>query len=151
VHLSNFSLQQGELNLGFTMPPGNAYDLDACLASADVNSTIAVPIPSSLGNGEMLLNTTISNATVSIKGLTSEPFSFWYQMNHLYSYSGNATGELISRNLVALSSNAALFTSIAPRNVALINNTSIRPGRYQVNAYFDGGGGYLSSRQIHFY
>ena len=112
VRMSNFSLQSGELNLGFDFSANSVYNLEACLASADVNSTIVVPIPSSIGRGEMLLNGNIHNATVSIKGITSETFSFWYELDYSYSYSGNVTGELISQDVTTISSSNALFTTV---------------------------------------
>ena len=143
VKMSNFSMQSGELNLGFAFSAYDAYDMEACLASADVNSTIVIPIPSSIGRGEMLLNGNIHNATISIKGVTSQTFSFWYELDYSYSYSGNVTGEIISRDVTTISSSNALFTTVAPENVTLTNDTDTRPGRYELNAYFSDGGGLI--------
>ena len=121
VRMSNFSLQGGELNLGFDFSANSVYNVEACLASSDVNSTIVIPIPSNIGRGQMLLNGNIHNATVSIKGITSETFSFWYELDYSYSYSGNVTGEIISQDVTTISSNNTLFTTIAPENVTLTN------------------------------
>ncbi|MGA2874907.1 MAG: carboxypeptidase-like regulatory domain-containing protein [Nitrososphaerales archaeon] len=143
VKMSNFSMHGGELNLGFAFSATNVYNMESCLASADVNSTIVIPIPSSIGRGEMLLNGNIHNATVSIKGVTSQTFSFWYELDYSYSYSGNVIGEVISRDVTTVSSSNALFTTVAPENVTLTNSTDTRPGRYELNAYFSDGGGLI--------
>ena len=141
AQMSNFSLQSGQLNLGFTILESGTYDLEACLASTNMNSTVVLPIPASIGKGQMMLNGNLHNATVSIKGATTETFSFWYELDYSYSYSGNVSGELISRDVTAVSSNSALFTSVAPENVTLTNATTPRPGRYDLNAYFSDSSG----------
>ena len=138
---SNVSIQNGQLNLGFQIFPSSAFNFEACLASADLNSTLVVPMPQSVGIGEILLDENMQNATVRISGNASQPFSFWYEMDYTYPFVGNLTGELVSRNIVAIRSGTAFFNSGKSATVSLTNNTVPRPGRYQVTAYFDSANG----------
>jgi len=141
--LDNFSLQASNLNLGFMIPENTAFNFQACLASSELNSTLAVPIPQAVGGGEMLVGANLHNATLNINGFVNRTFSFWYDMDYLYTFDGNLNGEFLSRDITAISSSTALFTSSSSEKVSLTNNTVPRPGRYELNAFFESDAGLI--------
>ncbi len=138
--LSNYSIEAGQLNLGITISEvSSAFDFEDCLASPDINSTMALQIPGSMGDGEILLSGNLHSAKLSISGETYQSFSFWYDLEYSYAFAGNVTGELVSRDIAAISSSTAVFSTSTTATVSLTNNTTPRLGRYEVEGFFDSG------------
>lgn len=139
--ISNFSVKSGSLGVHYDVSTSDAYHMEACFGSFDVNSTLVIPIPESVGSGQVLINQNLLNATVSVNGETSQKFAFHYVMDYSYSFSGNLPGELVSKDITVISSSTTFFTSGTPESVSLTNNTFPRPGRYNLDAFFDTGNG----------
>ena len=142
ANLLNYSMKSGELGMEFAISGGQAFDLQACLASSEVNSTVIIPTPEGVGGGSLILNSNLASASLSSSGSLTSPFSFWFDMVYSYSYAGGTGGELISREIVSASSSTAYFSpSISVATVTLSNETNPRPGIYKLNAYFESSDG----------
>ncbi|MDA4111903.1 MAG: hypothetical protein OK439_05150 [Thaumarchaeota archaeon] len=141
ISLTEYSIQNGQINLGFSDDPSNAYNLEACLTSSFGNDTIFLSEPSSIGGGQMSLyiNTSSHNSTVSTQATPSQPFSFWFELYYFYGYSGSLPNETVSRDLIPSRSSTALFNSSGSRILTLTSETNLRPGRYLIRAFFDSG------------
>jgi hypothetical protein len=139
TRLLNYSTQYGKLNMEFQVSAGRQpFNLEACLGSSNVNSTFELALPSSLGTGQLILNNSLSESGMVVRGSVANPFTFWFDMEYSYSYAGSLTGELISRDISVVSSDTATFgSSLTTSTVLLSNNTTPRPGPYQLNAFFD--------------
>ncbi len=141
LSLSNYSLGAGGVNLNFAVSPNNAYNVQTCLASSDVNSTIVVPVPAKYGSGEMLLIGGTRSAELSFEGSVASPFTFKFEMDYSYSNQGSLKGEYISSDVPVFKSNAVVISSSNPTLLQISNYTSPRFGRYTMNAYFDNSNG----------
>ncbi|MGI0090978.1 MAG: hypothetical protein ACREBS_04655 [Nitrososphaerales archaeon] len=143
LSLSRYSIQSGELNLNFSVAPSDAYDLVGCMTSNDTNSTVELPLPSGIGEGTISVLNNLQSSFISLKQVPPSfaPFSFWYTLDYSYSYTGNVTGEALSRNLVAISSSSVVVSTGSSHVLALTNETSPRPGEYTMRAFFDSSNG----------
>jgi hypothetical protein len=143
ARLLNYSAQNGELNMEFQVSVGRQpFGLEACFGSLNVNSTFQLPLPTSLGTGQLILNNSLSKSAMDVRGSVTNSFTFWFDMDYSYSYAGNLAGELISREVSVVSSDTATLESSATiSTVPLYNNTTPRPGPYQLNAFFDSNSG----------
>jgi hypothetical protein len=139
--MSSFSIQNGHVQVGFNISPSQAFNLEGCLVSNDTNSTVEIPLPTSIGRAEMLINGNLHNANLTVKGPTSQPFSFWYELDYSYSYAGNVTGELISREVPVFKSSTTFFVGSVSRAATLANDTAPRQGKYELSAYFNSASG----------
>lgn len=141
VALSNYSLNAQYLNLNFTFAPNDAFNVETCVGSADVNSTLVLPIPARFGGGQMMLLGGINAAELSIEGIVTRPFTFWYNLQYSYSYMGNLSSEFISRETTVFKSHTVVISTAQPISLQISNYTSPRPGRYTMNAYFESSSG----------
>lgn len=141
LSLSNYSLGAGSVNLNFAVSSNNAFNVQTCLASSDVNSTIVVPVPAKFGGGDMSLIGGTHSVELSFEGSVTSPFTFMFEMDYSYSYQGSLKGEYISRDVSVFKSNTVVITSSNPTLLQISNYTSPRFGRYTMNAYFDNSNG----------
>ena len=141
VSLSNYTFGAGNLNLNFAVTPNNSFDVQTCLGSADVNSSIVIPIPAKLGAGEMLVIGGTRASELTFEGTVTSPFIFWFEMEYSYSYKGSLGGEYISRDISVFKSNTVVVSSPIPAALQISNSTSPREGRYTMNAYFQSSNG----------
>ena len=140
--LLNFSMKSGELGVEFALRLGQAFNIQACLASSDVNSSVIISTPIGVGTGPLILKSNMKNANLSASGSLTNPFSFWFDLVYPYSYAGGVSGELISKEIVSISSTTAYFSSnIGSATVSLSNKTNPRPGVYKLDAYFESSNG----------
>jgi hypothetical protein len=139
--LSQYSIQQGDLNLGFSVQQSSAYNIEACLLSARANSTTYVSIPSGLGGGSLGIQSNSSTASVYESSNSRQHFTFWYELEYYYSYSGSLPNETISRSLAVAKSPTFLFPTNSTQTGPLQVDASLRPGRYVLTAFFDSSGG----------
>lgn len=147
VSLSDYSIQNGEIDLGFSVSPLNSYDLDGCLVSNDSNSNISLSEPASIGSGglTLTLNTANESATVSATGTLLSPFSFWFELDYPYSYSTSIKNESISSEVSVARSEAVFFNASSSENVSLPILSNLRTGRYVIRGYFDSSSGFYSA------
>lgn len=148
VSLSEYSIQNGEINLGFSVNPLNSYDLEGCLVSNNSNSNVSLSEPADIGTGQMSLdiNSVNESAVVSASGTISSPFSFWFELDYPYSYSTSLTNESISSEVTVARSEAVLFNSITSENVTLPILDNLRTGRYVIRGYFDSSSGFYAAQ-----
>lgn len=141
VALSGYSLQSGNVKLNFAVSQNNAFDAEICLGSPDVNSSIALTVPTSYGGGDMIIEGGTQATEIYFQSEVTSTFTFWYEMDYSYSYQGNLSGEIISRDFSVFKSNTVVVSNPAPMTMHVANYTSPRPGRYTLNAYFESGSG----------
>lgn len=139
--LSNYTLGAGNLNLNFVATSNSAFNIQTCLGSADVNSSIVIPIPPKLGAGEILVIGGTHSTELSFEGVVTSPFTFWFEMEYSYSYKGALNGEYISRDISVFKSNTVVVSNPNPIFLQISNYTSPRLGRYTMNAYLQNNNG----------
>ncbi len=141
VSLTEYSIQNGQINLGFASDPSSAYNVEACLTSNFGNGTAYLQIPTSFGSGEIAVNldTGPGLSTVSMPSTPSQPFSFWYDLYYSYGFKGTLSNETISRDLMPSKSTSVYVNSTGTRVLSLSSETHLRPGRYSIRANFDSG------------
>lgn len=138
VSLAQYSIQNGQIGLGFSVTSSGAYDLEGCL-STNSTGTVDVPLPSKLGSGTVSISSNLRAANISFTGKLNQTFSFWYEVYHSYSYSGALPNEYISRDLEVIRSSSAFFSSASTQTVSLTNETTLRPGKYLIESFFESG------------
>jgi hypothetical protein len=145
VSLSEYSIQNGQINLGFSVESANSYDFEGCLSPGLGNDTLYLSEPTSIGSGQIgvVINSSSEAATISPKETISSPFSFWFDLEYAYGYTGSLANETISRDQTVLRSSTALINSNSPQILSLQNPPSnLRSGRYIVQGYFDSSSGF---------
>jgi len=145
--LSEYSIQNGEINLGFSVDAPSSYNLEGCLTSTSGNGTLYVSQPTNIGSGQMVIDLETSNDTaiVSARGNIATTFSFWFDIDYSYGYASSLANETVSRNLSVSRSNAVLFNSTGTQSVSLPILSNLRPGRYIIRGYFDSASGFETS------
>ena len=143
ARLSEYSIQSGEIDLGFGITPSPAFNMEGCLATGPENDTVFVPVPTSLGGGEVAITTpaNTSSSVVTIQTKPLQPFSLSYGFDYSYSYSSAVPNGTISRAVTALKSVTTVFSTNSTQRVPVEAETSLRPGRYVLNALFDSSSG----------
>jgi hypothetical protein len=140
--LSQYSLQQGNLNLGFALQQSNAYNIEGCLASSFApNSTAFVPVPSALGGGSLRVESNGANISVYDSTRSHAQFTFWYELDYNYSFSGFVPNETITKTLAIARSPTFLFSKNSTNYGQLEIDAAPRPGRYVLSAFFDSSSG----------
>ena len=145
--LSEYSIQNGQINLGFSVDAPNSYNLEGCLTSASENGTVYVSIPANIGSGQMAIALSAGNgsATVFARGDITSSFSFWFDIDYSYGYSSSLANETISRNVPVSRSSSVLFNSTSTQSVSLPILINLRSGRYVIRGYFDNAAGFETS------
>ncbi len=147
VSLSEYSIQNGEINLGFSVNSPELYDLEGCLVSNASNpvdnNTISLDEPADVGTGQISVSMNSQNdtATFSTSRNVTTPFSFWFDLEYSYGYSAALTNETVSRDVVVARSDTALFNRSTSETVSLPILGNLRLGRYVVRGYFDSSSG----------
>lgn len=145
VSLSEYSIQNGEINMGFSVNSVNSYDVEGCLTS---NSTaygnVSLSEPVNVGAGDVSLSIDAANNTalVATIGTVNSPFSFWFDLEYSYSYTTLVANESISRDVLVARSSTILFNSSSSETVSLPVLSNLRTGRYEIQGYFDSGSGF---------
>ena len=153
VSLNEYSIQNGEINLGFSVAAQNYYDLEACLTANASSDPISLSDPATIGTGGMsiALNGTNGMALVTATGKISSPFSFWFDLEYPYAYTTDLANATITRSEVVAQSSPVLFNASAPQNVTLPLSGNLRSGRYVIRGYFDSSSGFTTAdtRALH--
>ncbi|MHB8568032.1 MAG: hypothetical protein ACYC7D_11775 [Nitrososphaerales archaeon] len=142
INLNYFSLESGQLNIGFNVSQTFDFNIEGCFASNNSLSTVFVPTPSSLGSGSLAVQWNGSASSIAIQGSISQPFSYWYELYYSYSYSNTNTSQLVSRDSQVAKSDVALITqSTSQASVAVSKDAVLREGRYVMRSYFESASG----------
>jgi hypothetical protein len=140
--LSQYSLKQNNLNLGFSVQQTGAYNIEGCFASSSTpNSTAFISVPSAEGGGLMRIDSNLLNTSVSDSFKSHAPFTFWYELDYNYTFSGFLTNETITKSLTVARSPTFLFAGNSTNSGQLQGDAPLRPGRYILSAFFDSASG----------
>ncbi len=131
----------GILSLGFKANLGLGYDTSACLAGQNSLESAQIPIPASLGTGQLVLTRNGSLTTIEPNGKILNPFSFWFELHAGRTYVGPAS--LITRDLEVAATDPLPFSagSSNKSTVGLAPSISVREGRATIRAFFESSGG----------
>ncbi len=134
----------GQLAVGFSLPLQDEYDVQACTsASARLTDTL-FQLPPSLGIGKLAVQVTDGNATVSAPTDVADPYSFWLELYHPYSFSVGTGGEVVSQDLEVANVSPVSFTpgsSASGSVLPILDHLPFREGRYTLRGYFRSGSG----------
>lgn len=147
VSLSEYSIQNGQINLGFSVTAQDAYDQEGCLTSSSYNTTFSIGDPSSVGTGEVSLSIDSENssAIVAASGQISAPFSFWFELDYSYGYAASLSNETVIRNVPVARSATVFFNQTGTYVIPFPVLSNLRVGRYQIRGYFDSGSGFSAA------
>ena len=137
VTLSSYSMQSGQLNLGLSVPPTDAHNLQGCLISSAALSVVKVPIPSSIGSATELVTLRGANANVTVIGTLAQSFSTWFVLEYNYSYSNLNATQLVTRSVEVARSDSLVFTSTVNETTTINQEATLRAGSYALVTYFD--------------
>ncbi|HEY6283398.1 MAG TPA: hypothetical protein VIW22_05680, partial [Nitrososphaerales archaeon] len=131
----------GTLSLGFKANLGLAYETGACLAGQNSLESVQIPVPGSLGTGQMFLTRNGTLTTIEPNGRMLTPFSFWFEIHADRTYEGAAT--LITRDLEEAATVPLPFSagSSNQSTVGLVQSISVREGRATIRAFFESSAG----------
>ncbi|MDA4136942.1 MAG: hypothetical protein OK449_08135 [Thaumarchaeota archaeon] len=131
----------GQLSMNFTTVSSDAYDLLACAVGSATPGTVSIPLPASLGTGDMQVALNGSNVDIVAKAQLNTPFNFWVELHQDYSYTSGATSTVISRDMEVASSTAVPISSSNATSSPITTLLHMRPGRFTLRAFFDSSGG----------
>jgi hypothetical protein len=131
----------GGLDMNFSLASPGAYDIAACLVGSSAPSTVAIPVPSGLGRGQLGLVKEGNQVAVDLNGNVTAPFTFWAELHYDYSYTlGNST--VVSRDLeVAASNPVDVNLNFSGATTGLEDQLSMRTGRVSMWAFFESSQG----------
>ncbi len=131
-----------DLEMNFSLTAPGAYDIGACLVGSAAPSTIAVPLPSTIGSGKIGLVREGDQVITDLNGKVSVPFTFWAELHYDYSYSSGANSTLITRDqVVATTSPLDIPTSFSGATTWLQDELGLRTGRFSMWAFFQSAQG----------
>jgi hypothetical protein len=132
----------GLLSLGFKANLGQAYDTGICLVGQNSPETVQVPIPGSLGTGQLLLSRNGSMTSIQPNGRILNPFSFWFELHAPRTYS-QELNILITRDTEEAASTSIPFSAGSSNRstVDLVSSTTVREGRATLRAFFESSSG----------
>ncbi len=149
--ISGHRLEQGSLALNFSTAAGFPfYDGQACVLGVNGPSTATIQVPPAAGTGSVYLQRNGTTLTATTAG-TNQNFSFSAELYYSYSFlSPNSTDTLVSRSVrVAVSDSVTLGGTRLPTSLSLESDTPMRPGTYDLRAFFEGQGGLaLASTEV---
>jgi len=152
IALNSYSIQNGQMDMGFSRAPSQAYNIQACLTGAQASSalsTIQTALPSGLGSGSALFSWNGSFSTVTIRGSVAQTFTVWYELYYTYSYTNLNTNQFVSRQVLVAKTTPQIFDSQGTSNATVQTDVVLRTGRYGMRVYFGSAQGLsISSTQV---
>lgn len=88
----------GELVMNYTLGTSGVYGAAGCLVGSNPPSAVTVPVPASMGEGELLVTLNDSNVEVGTQELTSGNFSLSLTLSQSYGYTLNQSSAIVSRD-----------------------------------------------------
>lgn len=129
------NLSLNTLNLGYSLPPTGAYDIEACTLGEGPSSVSTYSLPPSIG-GELEVNLTGTGVSASAPGAQSQ-FNAWFELYAPRSYVEG--GALVSQeDLVGQTGVVTLGGSPAPVLAGLSQELGHRLGRYELRSFARG-------------
>ena len=139
AHLTGYALSgSGQLQLNLALPATTQYDIQACAVGSALPETVSVPLPASVGTGQLLLSKNGSQLGVSTDGRISGPFNFWVELHQNYSYSLGGPSTVVSRDVeVAATGTIPVSSGETSANATFVDYAQVRDGRFTLRAFFD--------------
>jgi hypothetical protein len=141
ISLSSYSMHDGQLDLGFTVPPSDAYNIEGCLVPQTRQSTVQESIPSALGSGNATLVFNGTRSSISVQGKLTQAFTIWFELYYVFSYSNLNNTQLISRPQEVARSDSQVVTTTGNQSTSLKQEAMLRAGRYTLETFFDSAQG----------
>ncbi|HEV2138213.1 MAG TPA: hypothetical protein VGR53_05175 [Nitrososphaerales archaeon] len=131
----------GLLSLGFNANLGTAYSTSACLVGQNPLGSVPIPIPTSLGTGQLILTRNVSLTTIQASGRILTPFSFWFELHAGRAY--EVPSALVTRDSEEAATSPLPFSPgpPVPSTVGLVSSISVREGRATIRAFFESSAG----------
>jgi hypothetical protein len=128
----------GALSTSFTTADSDAYNFLACGIGDPTPGTVSIPLPSSLGSGDLLLTLNGSLVQLAMPGAqVTTPFDFWAELHQDYSYSAGTNSTVVSRDLEVAGSATVPISGANGTSSPLNTFMHMRPGRFTIRAFFD--------------
>lgn len=140
LQLQGYSLTgTGELALNYALESPSAYGATGCLVGAQAPSAATIPVPSSIGSGDLLVSLNGSNVVIRPQNLSSGAFSLSLGLSQYYGYSVNQSSAIISRSVEVAQAQAATISETSGSVVeALQLQAPLRAGALALTASFGG-------------
>lgn len=133
-HLST----SGQLKMSFDLSASIQYDIAACAVGSAVPDIVSIPLPATVGTGEVLIGLNGTQASISAQGLLVYPFNFWMELHQNYSYYLGTPSTVVSRDVDVATSQAVSITPQASSvNAPFTPSAQVRTGVFTLRAYFD--------------
>ena len=136
--LTEANLTYNNLQLSFSVPPSDGYNIQACAMGSGQNSSTTYQLPSDIGGS---LGVILSGAAATVTTLPAySRFSVWFELYSLRSYfEGNS---LVSVNTLAAETGVINAGSIEEQQVAAFTDQlNLRAGRYELRTFVQGPSG----------
>jgi hypothetical protein len=139
ANLTGYTLSgSGQLQLNLALPATTQYDIQACAVGSAIPETVSIPIPATVGTGQLLLSKNGSLLGVSTAGRISGPFNFWVELHQNYSYSLGGPSTVVSRDVeVAATGTIPMSSGETSANATFVDYAQVRDGRFTLRAFFD--------------
>jgi len=138
-NLTSYSLSgTGLLRMNFNLTETTQYDIQDCAVGSAVPEAVSIPLPPTIGSGQLLIERNGTQTSVSAQGQLVNPFNFWVELHQNYSYYLGSPTTVVSRDVRVAATEAV---SIVPGASSLEGNLTtfaqIRTGRFTLRAFFD--------------
>jgi hypothetical protein len=146
INMTEYSLSSaGQLSMNFTAASSSAYDFLACAVGSAAPGTVSIPLPPSLGTGDMQVTMNGSNVQIVPSGQVTTQFSFWVELHQDYSYADGGSSTVVSRDMEVASSTAVPISGSNATSSPVMTSVHMRPGRFTLRAFFDSASGLSSA------
>ncbi len=137
----------GIFSMNFTaVNAPSAQDFSSCVFGSSPPGTVSVPIPISLGKGNILVTMngtdSIAIAPQPVVGQVTSPFDFWVELYQNYSYTEGGVSTMVFRDVQAAASTAVpLSSGVSSTNAPFTPAVALRPGLFSLRIFFDSSNG----------
>jgi hypothetical protein len=144
LRLASGRLVGNSLAMNFTTsPPLALYDGQACVFGNSDSSGVSLNVPSQAGSGSLTITKNGDTLSLAGQGLARSNFSLSLELYYTYSFlAPNSTTILLTRTVEIATAPGALVSGGNPLpSLTLRDDAPLKPGRYQLRAFFEGTGG----------
>ncbi len=146
--VTQYSVNNGVLGISFNFSLANRYNVQECLSNQSLPSLkplseAVVNVPKGSGLGTIGISWSPGAALLDLTGAVSGAYTFQFELYANYSYSIPGSAGIVTRQLVAAYSDPFFIQARrggAPfQTVMVTDQTAIRGGRYDLEAFFNNG------------
>ncbi|HUH82936.1 MAG TPA: hypothetical protein VLX33_03530, partial [Nitrososphaerales archaeon] len=126
-----------------TSPALALHDGQACVFGNSDSSGVVLNVPSQAGSGSLTVTKGGDTLSLAGQGLARSNFSLSLELYYSYSFlAPNSTTILLTRDVEVATAPGVLVRGGSPLpSLTLREDAPLKPGRYQLRAFFDGTGG----------